>query len=66
MARQIYETAGRPGGKNLNFQNECERNPGLMEVPNHQNKIRVFVQFDEPRPVLVINSEGVKFLIQAF
>jgi hypothetical protein len=37
-----------------------------MEVPDDQNKIRLFVQFDEPRPVLVINSESVKPFIHAF
>jgi hypothetical protein len=37
-----------------------------MEVPNHQNKIRMFVQFDEPRPVLIINSKCVKPFIHAF
>jgi hypothetical protein len=31
-----------------------------MEVADDQNKISFFVQFDEPRPVLVINSESVK------
>jgi hypothetical protein len=37
-----------------------------MEVPNHQNKICMFVQFDEPRPVLIINSESVKPFVYAF
>jgi hypothetical protein len=37
-----------------------------MEVPNDQNKICLFVQFDEPRPVLVINSESVKAFVHAF
>ena len=37
-----------------------------MEVPNHQNKIRMFVQFDESRPVLIINSESVKSFVYAF
>ena len=37
-----------------------------MEVPDDQNKIGLFVQFDEPRPVLVINSESVKPFVHAF
>jgi hypothetical protein len=37
-----------------------------MEVADDQNKISFFVQFDEPRPVLVINSESVKPFVHAF
>jgi hypothetical protein len=28
--------------------------------------VRMFVQFDEPRPVLIINSESVKPFVHAF
>ena len=37
-----------------------------MEVPNDQNKICLFVQFEEPRPVLVINPKSVKAFVHTF
>jgi hypothetical protein len=48
------------------MQKEEESMMGLVEVPNDQNQIRVFVQFDEPCPVLVVHSESVKSFVHAF
>jgi hypothetical protein len=41
-------------------------NPRLVDVADDQNKIGFFVQFDEPRPILVINSESAKPFVHAF
>jgi hypothetical protein len=36
-----------------------------MKIPNNENETRVFVQFNESSPVLVINPKCVKALIYA-
>jgi hypothetical protein len=37
-----------------------------MEVSNHENEIRLLIQFDESCAVLVVNPEGVKPFVVAF
>jgi len=38
----------------------------LMEIPNHEDKIRLFVLLDEPSSILVINPEGVEAFYRTF
>jgi hypothetical protein len=38
----------------------------LMEVPNHEDKVRLFICFDESSPELIVNPECIKPFVCAF
>jgi hypothetical protein len=44
----------------LQLTQDFRSKPILMEVPDHNYKVGLIVQLHEPRPILVVNSEGIK------